>query len=82
MEQRDLTLIFQNANFDLRVLQGCGIKPRKLVHDTMIQSYLLTNGIPVKRRRRATTIWPPSPVESWASMSTKPCRAKTGWRPS
>ena len=25
MEQRDLTLIFQNANFDLRVLQGCDI---------------------------------------------------------
>ena len=49
MEQRDITLIFQNANFDLRVLQGCGIKPRKLVHDTMIQSYLLTNGIPVPK---------------------------------
>ena len=48
MEQRDLTLIFQNANFDLRVLQGCGIRPRKLVHDTMLQSYLLTNGIPLK----------------------------------
>ena len=48
MEQRDLTLIFQNANFDLRVLQGCGIQPRKLVHDTMLQSYLLTNGIPLK----------------------------------
>ena len=48
IEQRDLTLIFQNANFDLRVLQGCGIRPRKLVHDTMLQSYLLTNGIPLK----------------------------------
>ena len=48
MEQRDLTLIFQNANFDLRVLQGCRIYPRKLVHDTMLQSYLLTNGLPLK----------------------------------
>ena len=52
LEQRDLTLIFQNANFDLRVLQGCGIYPRKLVHDTMLQSYLLTNGIPVKAGQR------------------------------
>ena len=49
MEQRDLTLIFQNANFDLRVLQGCRIYPRKLVHDTMLQSYLLTNGLPLKK---------------------------------
>ena len=46
LEQRDLTLIFQNANFDLRVLQGCLIRPRKLVHDTMLQSYLLQNGLP------------------------------------
>ena len=82
MEQRDLTLIFQNANFDLRVLQGCGIKPRKLVHDTMLQSYLLTNGIPSRLGRKGTTIWPPSPSGSWASRSTKPCKAKTGWRPS
>lgn len=46
LEQRDLTLIFQNALFDLRVLQGCLIKPRNLPHDTMLQSYLLNNGLP------------------------------------
>ena len=49
MEERDLTLIFQNANFDLRVLQGCDIYPKNLVHDTMLQSYLLTNGMPLKK---------------------------------
>ena len=49
MEGRDLTLIFQNALFDLRVLQGCKIRPRKLVHDTMLQSYCLTNGDPVPK---------------------------------
>ena len=45
IEGRALTLIFQNANFDLRVLQGCKIRPRRLVHDTMLQSYLLNNGL-------------------------------------
>ena len=53
MEQRDLTLIFQNANFDLRVLQGCDIHLKNLVHDTLLQSYLLTNGIPVKKGEKS-----------------------------
>lgn len=42
----ELTLIFQNAAFDLRVLQGCGIYPRGQIQDTMLLSWLLNNGIP------------------------------------
>lgn len=49
LERRKLTLIFQNALFDLRVLQGCGIYIRNEVHDTMLQSYLLTNGMPLSK---------------------------------
>jgi DNA polymerase-1 len=46
LERKDLTLIFHNAAFDLRVLQGCNIEIRGTVHDTMIQSQLLHNGAP------------------------------------
>jgi DNA polymerase-1 len=46
LERRDLTVIFQNAAFDLRVLQGCDIHLRGEVHDTMLLSWLLHNGIP------------------------------------
>ena len=41
-----LIIVFHNANFDLRVLQACGIDFKGKIHDTMIQSYLLNNGIP------------------------------------
>ena len=44
-----LTLIFQNAAFDLRVLQGCGIEIKGRVEDTMLLSWLLTNGEPTAR---------------------------------
>ena len=71
MEQRDLTLIFQNANFDLRVLQGCGIKPRKLVHDTMLSPTCSPTASPSKLGRRATAIWLPLPSGSWGSRSTR-----------
>lgn len=46
LEQRDITYIMQNAAFDLRVLKGCKIHLRNTVHDTMLQSYLLYNGMP------------------------------------
>ena len=46
LENPDLTLIFQNAAFDLRVLQGCGIEPQGKIEDTMLQSWLLSNGNP------------------------------------
>jgi len=43
-----LVIVFHNANFDIRVLQACGIDIKGKVHDTMIASYLLNNGIPSK----------------------------------
>ena len=46
LEHPELTLIFQNAAFDLRVLQGCGIDLQGKIEDTMLQSWLLTNGDP------------------------------------
>jgi DNA polymerase-1 len=46
LEHSDITVIFQNAAFDLRVLQGCDIHLRGQVHDTMLLSWLLGNGIP------------------------------------
>ena len=49
LEDPELTLIFQNAAFDIRVLQGCGIDIKGKVEDTMLQSWLLNNGIPTAR---------------------------------
>ncbi|MFZ9655407.1 MAG: DNA polymerase [Limnohabitans sp.] len=49
LERKDLTLIWQNAAFDLRVLAGCGINPMGQIHDTMLLSWLLTNGDPRAR---------------------------------
>ena len=49
LEDPELTLIFQNAAFDIRVLQGCGIEIKGRVEDTMLQSYLLTNGRPTQK---------------------------------
>ena len=46
LEQEHLTLVMQNAAFDIRVLQGCGIQLRGTIHDTMLLSWLLNNGIP------------------------------------
>jgi DNA polymerase-1 len=40
------TWIMQNAAFDIRVLQGCGINLKGQIHDTMLLSWLLNNGIP------------------------------------
>ena len=40
LEDPCLHAIFQNAAFDLRVLQGCGINILGKVEDTMLQSYL------------------------------------------
>ena len=49
LEDPELTLIFQNAAFDIRVLQGCGIEIKGRIEDTMLQSWLLNNGIPTAR---------------------------------
>jgi len=46
LQDPKLVIVFHNANFDLRVLQGCGIDIKGKIHDTMFQSYLLNNGIP------------------------------------
>ncbi len=46
--------VFQNAAFDIRVLQGCGIDiSGATLHDTMLQSWLLTNGIPTAKNNLA-----------------------------
>ncbi len=49
LEDPELTLIFQNAAFDIRVLQGCGIDIKGKIEDTMLQSWLLNNGMPTAR---------------------------------
>ena len=46
LENPELTLIFQNAAFDLRVLRGCGIDVLGQVEDTYLQSFVITNGLP------------------------------------
>ena len=46
LERSDLEVIFHNAAFDLRVLQGCDIHLAGQVHCTMIQSQLINNGLP------------------------------------
>jgi DNA polymerase I-like protein with 3'-5' exonuclease and polymerase domains len=46
LEDPALEIIFQNAAFDLRVLQGCGINIKGKVDDTMLVSWLLNNGMP------------------------------------
>ena len=46
LQDPKLVIVFHNANFDIRVLQGCGIDIKCKIHDTMLQSYLLNNGIP------------------------------------
>jgi len=46
LERPKQTIIFQNAAFDLRVLQGCGIHVGGKIHDTMLLSWLLNNGMP------------------------------------
>jgi DNA polymerase-1 len=44
LENPDLNTIWHNANFDLRVLQACGINVGGHIDDTMLMAYLLTNG--------------------------------------
>jgi DNA polymerase I-like protein with 3'-5' exonuclease and polymerase domains len=46
LENPALTVIGQNLFFDYRCLLGCGITLRGRLEDTMIQSALLTNGLP------------------------------------
>jgi DNA polymerase I-like protein with 3'-5' exonuclease and polymerase domains len=46
LENPALTVIGQNIGFDFRCLLGCGITLRGRLEDTMIQSALLTNGLP------------------------------------
>ena len=53
LEDPELRLIFQNAAFDIRVLQGCEIDVKGQVEDTMLQSYLLTNGLPLQNNLQA-----------------------------
>ena len=54
LESPGLTMVFQNAAFDIRVLQGCGIDiSGATIHDTMLQSWLLTNGIPTAKNNLA-----------------------------
>ena len=45
LQKPELEIIFQNAAFDIRVLQGCGINLHGTVQDTMILSWLLNNGL-------------------------------------
>ena len=46
LEMPELEIIFQNAAFDIRVLAGCDIHLRGTIHDTMLLSWLLNNGMP------------------------------------
>jgi DNA polymerase I-like protein with 3'-5' exonuclease and polymerase domains len=46
LEDPSVTWVGQNLFFDYRCLLGCGIQLRGPLEDTMIQSALLTNGIP------------------------------------
>ena len=46
LEMPELEIIFQNAAFDIRVLQGCDINLCCTIQDTMILSWLLNNGMP------------------------------------
>ena len=50
LENPGLHTIWHNANFDLRVMQACGINVGGHVDDTMLMSYLLTNGQVVPTR--------------------------------
>ena len=50
LENPGLHTVWHNANFDLRVLQSCGINVGGHVDDTMLMSYLLTNGQVVPTR--------------------------------
>ena len=54
LEKPGLTMVFQNAAFDIRVLQGCGIDVSgSVIEDTMLQSWLLNNGIPTAKNNLA-----------------------------
>ena len=54
LEAPGLTMVFQNAAFDIRVLQGCNIDVSgATIHDTMLQSWLLNNGIPTAKNNLA-----------------------------
>ena len=54
LESPGLTMVFQNAAFDIRVLQGCGIDVSgSVIEDTMLQSWLLNNGIPTAKNNLA-----------------------------
>ena len=57
LENPGLHTIWHNANFDLRVLQSCGINVGGQVDDTMLMSYLLTNGQVVLRSSNPTSRW-------------------------
>lgn len=46
LERPTFTWIGHNIAFDYRCLLGCGIRLRGRLEDTMIQSQLLTNGLP------------------------------------
>ena len=48
LQDPKLVIVFHNANFDIRVLQACGIDVKGKIHDTMLQSYVINNGIPSK----------------------------------
>jgi len=48
LQDPKLVIVFHNAKFDLRVLQACGIDIKGKVHDTMLQSWVINNGIPAK----------------------------------
>jgi len=44
----NLVIVFHNAKFDLRVFEACDIKIAGKIHDSMLQSYVINNGIPSK----------------------------------
>ena len=53
LENPGLHTIWQNAAFDIRVLQGCGINLGGRFDDTMLMSWLLNNGIPTIKNNLA-----------------------------
>ena len=51
------------------------------MHDTMLQSYLLTNGIPLAGQKGHNNLAAIAKQELGVEVD-KTCRTRTGWRPS
>lgn len=80
LEQPELEIIFQNAAFDIRVLQGCDIHLRGTVQDTMILSWLLNNGQPnvsnslkeIARRELGVVMDKSAQTSNWMEVELTP----------